>query len=290
MPLQTPYGVVSGVVDHADLLNPSGGQWPHYHVWINTPHGQYDSAINLKSLTEVKIEYRARDIDAYAVANILALPDGWTPLAQTSTSGAIDYVRHAELTGSSGWILQTGDNLINMLNYLLTGVQRIHVFGAAYSTGLGVHDVHMNQGDPPDSSFAALDAIWQDGCILFEYGAPQPRITALQIKFETQSLYTDDQGRPRPPIRLPHIYYTYIPWWKWPPENPMTHGERETLVENGLFEIIQWARAIHYVQGEAHAALTRELHTQLTKHLPNASPAHVERLASYIVRMGVELA
>jgi len=47
MGLQTPFGVVSGSVNHADLVNPSGGSWPHYHVWLNTPGGVYDSAINL---------------------------------------------------------------------------------------------------------------------------------------------------------------------------------------------------------------------------------------------------
>jgi hypothetical protein len=288
MPLQTPYGVVSGVVDHADLLNPSGGQWPHYHIWINTPGGQYDSAVNLKSLTEVKIEYRTRDLQADEVASILSLPDGWTPLAQTPASGALDYVRHPALIGSTGWILQNGDNLINLLKYLLTGVQRIHVFGAAYSTGLGVHDVHMNQGDPINSPFALLDAIWQDGGLLFQYGAPQYRLTVLQIKFETQSLHTDDQGRPIPILRLPPRY-AYVPWWKWPPENPMSEIERRTLLRQGLFEILQWSGAIHYVQGEAREVLQRELDRQLATHLPNATREQLQRVADYVVKMGVEL-
>src|ERR1700682_102700 len=125
MGLQTDYGIVTGAVQRVDLVNPSGGQWPHYHIWLQTPAGLYDSAVNLKSLTEVKIEYRARDIDPTLFSNVLSLPDGWTKLAQTSTSGALDYVRRPGLTGYSDWILQTGDNLINELQYLLTGVQRI---------------------------------------------------------------------------------------------------------------------------------------------------------------------
>ncbi len=31
-----------------------------------------------------------------------------------------------------------------------------------YSTDLGVHDIHLNQGDPP-GQFQHLDGIWQDG-------------------------------------------------------------------------------------------------------------------------------
>jgi hypothetical protein len=288
MPLQTPYGVLSGVVDHADLQNPTGGQWPHYHIWVTTPAGLYDSAINLKSLTDVKIEYRIRDIGYVVCASILALPDGWTNLGQTSTSGALDYVRHPGLTGYDGWILQTGNNLIQALQYLLSNVQRIHIFGASYSTGQGVHDVHMNQGDPLGSQFAMLDAIWQDGGLLFEYGAPQPHITALQIKFETQSLITDDQGHPIRIIPIPPIY-EYIPRWKWPPGDPMSDFERQILVEGGLFEMIRWAGAIHYISGEARDAVTQVLHRQLAERLPEASQKHLHQLGAYVAQMGAAL-
>jgi hypothetical protein len=286
MALQTPYGVLSGAVDHADLVNPSGGQWPHYHIWVTSPSGLYDSAVNLKSLTQVKIEYRAFDIDQSLFANILATADGWTPLSQTSTSGALDYVRHPGLVASASWLLQTGDNLINELKSLLTNVQRIHIFGAAYNTGLGVHDVHMNQGDPAGSEFAPLDAIWQDGGLLFEYGLPQPRVTALQIKFETQSLVTDDQGRPIHFRPLPPRY-VYVPWWKWPPENPMSPAERQILVEHGLFEMIQWAGAIHYLRGDARDGVARELHRQITERLPDTDQEQAQRIADYVVRLSL---
>jgi len=286
MPLETPYGVVSGVVDHADLLNPSGGQWPHYHVWVNTPMGQYDSAINLKSLSQVKIEYRIRDLNATHVAAILALADGWTPLTQTSTSGAWDYVRHPGLTGTAGWVLQTGNNLINALQYLLTDVTRIHVFGAAYDTGLGVHDVHMNQGDPLNSEFAHLDAIWQDGGVLFEYGGMQPRIVALQIKFETQSLYTDEEGRPAPIKWIPPKVL-YMPLWKWPPGDPMSDIERRHLQNEILPGLLRWAGAIYYLDGEAKAVLKRELENRLASGLPGAQGSHIERIADYVVDLSV---
>jgi|SRR5215472_11217585 len=288
MALQTDYGVVAGVVQSANLQNPSGGQWPHYHIYVETPGGLYDSAVNLKSLTEVKIEYRARDLDPLAFANDLSVPDGWTKLAQTSTSGALDYVRRPGLTGAQGWTLQNGDNLINELAYLLSGVQRIYIFGAAYSTGLGVHDVHMNQGDPPGSQFAPLDAIWQDGGLIFQYGPPQPRVTVLQIKFETQSLYTDDQGHPLQ-IKIPRYYYEYIPRWKWPPGDPLSDLDRRVLVEGNLFELVQWAGAIDYVMGEAKSVLSKELNRELARTLTKASPEYLNRVANYVVQMSVQL-
>ena len=288
MPLQTPYGVVVGTVDHYDLVNPSGGQWPHYHIWVNTPGGLYDSAINLKSLTEVKIEYRARDLDPMEFGNVLSLPNGWTTLGQNSNSGALDYVRRPGLTGYSSWILQTGDNLITELQSLLTNAQRIYIFGAAYSSGLGVHDVHMNQGDPLDSSFSPLDAIWQDGGLIFQY-AQAPYYKVLQIKFETQSLHTDDQGHPVPLIlRIPPLYY--LPRWKWPPGDPLRDKDRVILVESGLFEMLQWTRAIPHLKGDAQAALKVELHRQLAQRLPRANAEYLDLAANYIVKLSVRTA
>ena len=78
MALQTDYGVVAGVVQSVDLVNPSSGQGPHYHIWVATPAGLYDSTVHLKSLTEVKTEYRTRDPDPDLFSNVLSLPDGRT--------------------------------------------------------------------------------------------------------------------------------------------------------------------------------------------------------------------
>ncbi|MEZ2310489.1 DUF2278 family protein [Paraburkholderia sp. RCC_158] len=291
MPLQTPYGVNVGPLHDADLVNPDTGQWPHYHVRISGLSGQImDSAINLKSLTDIQIEYRSRQfgIQEPLFASVVELPDGQHLLAQTSWSGALDYVRHGGITGTADWILQTGDNLIDKLNALLSGVERLYIFGATYSSGIGVHDVHMNQGDPDGSSFQHLDEIWQDGGVLFQYGGSQPRLEVLQIKFETQSLFTDDHGLPID-FRIPPRLYYYIPRWRWPPGDPMTNDERRVLLESGLIKIASWAAVIDDVPCEARAAMTRELHTQLGSHLPEASEEHLGRIASYVVKMGQRL-
>lgn len=91
------------------------------------------------------------------------------------------------------WIDSTGDNALNELEAHLTGCARVFVFGAPYTTGLGVHDVHMNQGDPP-GQFRHLDGIWQDGGTIIE--RPDGEFVAVITKFETQSLNTDDNGLP----------------------------------------------------------------------------------------------
>jgi uncharacterized protein YukJ len=288
MPLDTPYGVNVGPLHDADLVNPSTGQWPHYHVRVSGQNGQVmDSAINLKSLSDIQIEYRSRQfsIQDPLFASVVELADGQHLLAQTSSSGALDYVRHGGITGTTDWTLQTGNNLIDKLNALLSGVERLYIFGATYSSGIGVHDVHMNQGDPDGSSFQHLDGIWQDGGVLFQYGGGQPRLEVLQIKFETQSLYTDDQGLPVH-FRIPPRLYYYVPRWRWPPGDPMRDFERRVLIENGLINVASWAAVIDEISGEAKAAMTHELHAQLGKHLPEASKAHLGRIASYVIKMG----
>ena len=107
----------------------------------------------------------------------------------------------------------------------------------------------------------------------------------LQIKFETQSLYTDDNGLPIELHIPPHKYY-YVPRWHWPPGDPMTDNERNILVESGLFDIASWAAVVDRVPGQAQAALSHELRAQLSKRLPNAGRDQVDRIAGYVVKMG----
>lgn len=285
MPLETPYGVVSGTIARFDLVAPSGGKWPHYHVWIDTPSGQYDSAINLKSLTQVRIEYRVRVVDRASFTHVLALLGGWTPLAQTGGSGAWDYVRSPPLAGAADWTLQSGENLIHALEALLAGCTRIHVFGAAYDDGLGVHDVHMNQGDPAGSEFAQLDAIWQDGGVLFEYG-PSAQPKALQIKFETQSLHTDDEGRPLPALRLPP---RYVPIWRWPPDEPPDVPWKDLLTDEDLFDLASLARVGPRLVPEARELAESALRAELAARLPDIAAGDLERMEGFLRRLGRQL-
>jgi uncharacterized protein YukJ len=70
----------------------------------------------------------------------------------------------------------------------------IYIFGAHYQQGLGVHDVHMNQGDPAGSQWWSTDGIWQDGAVLLE--RPDATVFGWQVKFNSQSLKTDLDGHP----------------------------------------------------------------------------------------------
>jgi hypothetical protein len=91
------------------------------------------------------------------------------------------------------WISSDGDNALDVLEALLPTAARIYIFGEPYTTGLGVHNVHMNQGDPP-GPHQDENAIWQDGAVLVERA--DDTVTIWQVKFNTQSLHTGDDGLP----------------------------------------------------------------------------------------------
>ena len=171
---------------------------------------------------------------------IASLANGFHPLSSTPTSGALDYVRSAQLRDgwvvqrvrwwlgalspsrgsapwgptpldaligsmrrwlprsrlrwrSFPWVASDGDNALDVLEPLVHGAVRIYVFGEPYTTGLGVHNVHCNQGDPP-GPHQGEDGIWQDGAVLTQ--AAHGTMTLWKVKFNTQSLHTDDDGLP----------------------------------------------------------------------------------------------
>jgi uncharacterized protein YukJ len=94
------------------------------------------------------------------------------------------------------WNAGTSDQALTDLESVITGAQRVIVFGAPFRTGKGVHDIHQNQGDPVSSSFSAENAIWQDGITIALRS--DGTASAFMNKFSTQSDATDDNGRPIP--------------------------------------------------------------------------------------------
>ena len=200
MALRDGYGVVVGAVSRHRIEPPDAeGRWPHYQIWVDTPAGEYECVVNLKSRTQTKIEYRDfRSVPEERFANVLSKPSGFHRLVSSPTSGALDAIRHPGLQDSSctRWWLESGLNAVRLIEYYLDAVTRVYVFGEPYADGLGVHNVHMNQGDPIGSDHAIENAIWQDGGVILEYVSPQPRLSVMLTKFATQSLTTDSAGRP----------------------------------------------------------------------------------------------
>jgi hypothetical protein len=222
MPLPA-YGVLVGTLNlfTRDNLTPTGS-FRHGTLHVDTPAGQYEGAVDVLTASGIKVQYRLiRHINHFTLAPILGLPAGWHLLPSTRSSGAIDYVRSSFVGIGMGaksfgfwlfrrdsligrlllwleglrnpWIDSAGDNALDALETQLLGSVRVFVFGAPASSGLGVHDVHLNQGNPA-GPFQQLNGIWQDGGVLIE--RPSGEIVAFFVKFATQSLHTNSLGHP----------------------------------------------------------------------------------------------
>ena len=243
MPLDHGYGVAIGTFVSFTREDPSSfGTWYHGKLRIDTPAGQYEAALDVDTPSGIGVSYRVvDDLTAQDIPLLAALANGFTSLAGTDASGALDYVRspilgdgwvvrqlrwrigglrtrwHAQAWGptpldlainrlhrwfrwlswwrwrSFPWVSSDGDNALDVLEALLPSAARIYIFGEPFTTGLGVHNVHMNQGDPP-GPHQAENGIWQDGAVLVE--RPDGSVAIWQVKFNTQSLHTGDDGLP----------------------------------------------------------------------------------------------
>ena len=80
------------------------------------------------------------------------------------------------------------------LEPILVPGRRVLIFGEPFASGLGMHNIHQNQGDPAASQWWDQNGIWQDGGTFTE--RPDGRFDAFLSKFSTQASTTDGGGHP----------------------------------------------------------------------------------------------
>ena len=244
MPLDHGYGVVAGTYVSFERDDPDHfGHWYNGKLHLQTPGGQYEAALDVDTPSGVGVSYRVvDDLQLNDIADLQSLPNGFSALASTPYSGALDYVRSPMLADGSlaawirrltagrrvrttssawgptlldrllatvgrfrlrlplrlrwrsfPWVASDGDNALNALEHLLPQAVRLFVLGEPYTSGHGVHNVHMNQGDPP-GPHQPEDGIWQDGAVVL--AAADGSVRIWQVKFNTQSLNTGPDGLP----------------------------------------------------------------------------------------------
>ncbi len=218
MPLSNGYGLVIGT-KHDYFRDPPDnfGRYYHGNLVVHAPLGNYKCAIDVdpKNMPD-GIQWRKVRIRPSDFAATQALPDGWHTLASTPSSGALDYLRSpslhpplvirtvryarflfrllAWLRWNPPWNSGTGIQALTDLEAILNQGVRFYVFGEPFTSGLGVHNIHQNQGDPIGSGHDLENGIWQDGATVVETSAGE--FWAFLNKFKTQAFKTDDLGRP----------------------------------------------------------------------------------------------
>jgi uncharacterized protein YukJ len=220
MPLNHGYGVVIGALHryYRDPVN-NYGQYYHGNVEIKTPHGIYKCAIDVDSKQLPNgVEWRVVELGQSTLKGVAAFGDGWHGLPSTPASGALDYIRSPEFRPRPGcvfvrfdplsealqrlfqlqanrpWQQGTSTTALADLEPLLQNPKKLFIFGEPFTQGLGVHNIHQNQGDPAGSQWWGENGIWQDGATLVQ--RQDGTMAAFLNKFKSQAYQTDNNGHP----------------------------------------------------------------------------------------------
>jgi hypothetical protein len=212
------YGVLVGTLTgHRRDTPDDQGRWFHVNLDVTAPAGRYRCAVDVDSKQSATgVEWRVTTVHPAQLSALTGTPDGFRSLAMDATSGAVDYVRHPALRTGAGCLFlrppepllrwlerlfrarswRAGSNLeaATALESILVVGARIAVFGEPFTSGLGMHNIHQNQGDPLGSQWYAENGIWQDGATVVY--RPDGQYDVFLSKFTSQSYETDDLGHP----------------------------------------------------------------------------------------------
>jgi len=210
---QRTYGVLVGTI-HDGREDPPG-QSPHYEIWVQADTN-YRIAVNVRSVdgSNVLAHYdpdftkpTKRDL-----ASLAAGKKGFTALRTGPGGAGLDYLRDDLFPITAMAPIPPDDQGVTLRNLLDAQIKRakadrsavVIAFGEffrdhgrdstfGFSPELGVHDLHMMQGNR--GSFADDNRINGDGALFIRFTGGET--VALFVRFTTQSTTTDDHGNPR---------------------------------------------------------------------------------------------
>ena len=213
---QRTYGVLVGAI-HDGRQDPPGHS-PHYEMWVQADTN-YRIAVNVRSAdgSDVLAHYdpnftkpTKRDL-----ASLAAGKKGFTALPTGPGGAGLDYLRDDLFPIDVMALIPTGVQAITAIslgNLLDAQIKRakadqgavVIAFGEffrdpgrdstfGFSPELGVHDIHMMQGNR--GNFADDNRINGDGALFIRFSDGET--VALFVRFTTQSTTTDDRGNPK---------------------------------------------------------------------------------------------
>jgi uncharacterized protein YukJ len=241
------YGVLRGQVDI--FKREDDDDSPHLQIKVLDGNGQaWRAAVNVLSGDHSLVVFHRADplLNNLILDTLPQVAPGFTllPPAARSASTALDFFRSPLFDLKKGIAIpQAGpgadDDLQDMLVTYLTLLREqqgeLFIFGAKFPepgqapnprpidrefhTSQGMHDIHMNQGNPKPGPFAKDNGVFHDGGMILKFPA---RYVGLFLRFQTQWLPTDDAtghrlpdakpippyggGDPPPPVTHPAVY------------------------------------------------------------------------------------
>ena len=227
MPIAS-YSVLKGSPTAGKVVT---GASRHYQITIDAGSAApFTVAVNIESVDGSEVLYAIeQSFTPPDAAGLQTLAAGVTGLSSTAGGLALDYVRE-QIAGKPmitraamallpkavrGAVRGAADEramaasraLENAVVALLdaaiaAGDATVYAFGSAYAdSGAvdGIHDIHMNQGNPTsgggnsNGGHGADNGVWQDGALFLEVGGVW---TAVFLAFQTESWVTDAMGDP----------------------------------------------------------------------------------------------
>lgn len=214
MPLDR-YGVLAGTLTGHERDTPDDqGRWYHVHLHVSAPAGSYRCAVDVDSkASAIGVQWKVLNATPATVGPATGVAPGYHDLAPAQSAGALDLIRHPAFADAPGcvfivapppWLAglfprrpwKAGSNLEASvaLESILVAGRRTLVWGEPFTSGLGMHNVHQNQGDPAGSQWWDENGIWQDGGVMVE--RPDGALDVFVSKFSSQASRTDDDGHP----------------------------------------------------------------------------------------------
>jgi uncharacterized protein YukJ len=213
MPLNH-YGVVKGRILEHQLATKNSN---HFQLLLKTSDLRFRVPINVQSADGSEVEYLIVDGFEHPVLEGLQnLNDAFHAIPSKAGGIALDFIR-ANLFEPRDmkplpFTKPGADNDLNdkiefWVNRATSDPQaRVYAFGERWQDApgkpppktyfhpepsTGVHDIHMNQGNPR-GKFSKDNGVWQDGGLIFQFPT-QNHWVAVFLKFQTQAWHTDDQ-------------------------------------------------------------------------------------------------
>lgn len=212
------YGVLRGKVDlfkREDDLDT-----PHLQIRVTDDNNErWRIAVNvLSSDQSFLIFHRSEPFQSHPLLDqIMKVKSGFTllPKSARSASTSLDYLRAPLFDWSTGIAIPSAgptgnDDLQDAISAHLKNLQdqegEIFAFGAKFpaegnpfteylidrqfGTKQGIHNIHMNQGNPP-GRYAKDNGVFQDGGLILKFSN---RFVGIFLRFKTEWLPTDKNG------------------------------------------------------------------------------------------------
>ena len=210
------YEVLRGPV--TDFGREDSGESPHFQIVVTAGNNRFRVPVNVKSTDSSTVLFSIVEplINHRLIAELPQLPGGFTARGTAGTA-FLDYVREPMFDITAMRTLPSSapgpdNDLQDFITHSIQIAQRdnreVFAFGARFPGGNpvpadkqfhtngGVHDIHMNQGNPASGGFAGDNGIHQDGGLIVQTGPDT--FAGIFIAFQSQLIPTDNRGMPLP--------------------------------------------------------------------------------------------